>query len=222
MTARPLAGLLVLGLAGVCGAQTDAPPPAPAAPALPPLPTLDELLGLAPEGPGAGTGALDRLLERGKPAEAFRDAVDLMGESADRLLEGRDPGLATQRLQETALRRLDELIQALEDESRRNQQQQQQQQSQGQPQPRPDAPSRPQQQPTGGDNRTERDPPARQDGPLRPGFEAAPAAWGSLPQRVREMLLQGSNDAYSAAYRDLTEQYYRRLAEDAPARPQRP
>jgi hypothetical protein len=41
--------------------------------------------------------------------------------------------------------------------------------------------------------------------------------WGSLPQRVRDMLLQGRNEKFSSLYEKLTGEYYRRLAEgDSP------
>ena len=41
------------------------------------------------------------------------------------------------------------------------------------------------------------------------------ASWGQLPPRVREQLMQGMGESYSAVYRRLTERYYRRLAEEA-------
>ena len=39
-------------------------------------------------------------------------------------------------------------------------------------------------------------------------------AWGNLPPRLRDELLQGLEDRFSPLYRDLTELYYQRLAED--------
>lgn len=39
--------------------------------------------------------------------------------------------------------------------------------------------------------------------------------WGSLPVRLRKQLMQGMEDRFSSLYRNLTEQYYRRLAEES-------
>ena len=45
-------------------------------------------------------------------------------------------------------------------------------------------------------------------------FDEARAEWGRLPPRVREAVRQGLRDPMSAAYRRLTQDYYRRLAEE--------
>src|SRR5690606_19257261 len=93
-----------------------------------PLPSLDELLGLPSDGKGELDDPtrtdLDRLLSGAEIGNAFRQAVTLMGDVAKRMTDSRDAGLTTQRMQETILRRLDQLISSLE-----QQQQQQQQQS---------------------------------------------------------------------------------------------
>ena len=70
------------------------------------------------------------------------------------------------------------------------------------------------QQAANGDNRSENTPPGLRTGALRPEEAADLAAWGSLPERVRDALVQGSSDSFSAAYRRLTEAYYRMLAEE--------
>lgn len=206
--------------------------------------TLDELLGLKPA-PGAKaptsppptgektpTGAagapagtpdpnkadLDRILTSAEIGDAFKQAIALMGDASGRLTGHADPGLDTQRIQADVIRRLDQLLASLD-----QQQQQQQQQGSGQPQEQQqqDAPGRPQQQSgqqqeaQGGDgNRTDMGPP-RQDGTLKSEIESARAAWGALPARVRDMLLQGSSDRFSARYKTLTEEYYKRLAEES-------
>ncbi len=41
----------------------------------------------------------------------------------------------------------------------------------------------------------------------------AGAAWGNLPARLRDALLQGSGDVTSAKWEALTREYYKRLAE---------
>ena len=35
-----------------------------------------------------------------------------------------------------------------------------------------------------------------------------------LPERIREMLLQGKQETFSSLYEQLTQEYYRRLAEE--------
>jgi hypothetical protein len=45
-------------------------------------------------------------------------------------------------------------------------------------------------------------------------FDESRAEWGRLPPRVREAVRQGFRDPMSAAYRRLTQEYYRRLAEE--------
>lgn len=221
-------------------ASSDKPKPAEPLPS-PPPPTeldLDKLLGLPgkkPEGtpqPGAETPkptdeqATDLAKRLTKPEldEAFRQAVDLMGRAADRLESAQDASLTTQRLQEDALRKLDQLIkQAEQNQQQKRQKQRQQQQQQQQQQNQPNQPQQQQrqgqqqqrQQEGRGTNTQELPAPPRRDGEL--GAEAARgAAWGSLPARVRDALQQGNSDKYSTLYQRLTELYYQRLAEEKP------
>lgn len=190
-----------------------------------PLPSLDDLLDLprstpAEEGeaPEAPADELVRDLERRLAGEEINDrfaqAVDFMSRSAERL-RSRDVGLTTQRLQEDALDRLDWLIENAE----RQQSQSQSSSSSSQDDPQDaDQPAQPQagqaQQEARGDGEQETMPPGRRDGELNPLRAAAEAAWGALPERVRESLLQGSGDEFSEMYRAMTERYYRRLAEE--------
>ncbi|VAX41737.1 hypothetical protein MNBD_PLANCTO03-1217 [hydrothermal vent metagenome] len=190
-----------------------------------PLPSLDELLGTegtasennkAPDLPKeTADEALDRLLSGQEIVDEFRAAVDLMNRSARRLATSRDTGLATQRMQEDILRKLDTLIADAQQRSQQNggsssSSSAQQQQQQSAQQPAQDS------QPQGGsnDNRTEATPPGSRTGPLGPEQAADLAAWGALPSRMRDALLQGSSDRFSATYRRLTEAYYRKLAEE--------
>ena len=189
-----------------------------------PLPTLDELLGTeggASEGgdevelpEDEGETELDRLLSGQEIVDEFRSAVDLMNRSAERLGGARDTGLTTQRMQEDVLRALDKLIadaqqrgqQSSSSSSSSSQQQQQGQQQQPGQQSSPQA--------SQGDNRGEANAPGGQEGALGPEQAADLAAWGNLPARFRDALVQGASDRFSATYRRLTEEYYRRLAED--------
>ncbi|MFN0010508.1 MAG: hypothetical protein ACKVS8_02565 [Phycisphaerales bacterium] len=198
--------------------------PAPAA--RKPLPTLDQLLGLAPAdgepgspatSPDAGRQELDQRLKEPSIDDQFEEAVGLMGRSASRLTTGNDTGLDTQRIQEDTLKKLDALI------SQMQKQQQQQQSKNSQQQPQPQGEQRDQPKPEQASRAEQRsndssmsDAPARRDGPLRPGLESAKAAWGALPARIREMLLQGSGEKFSSGYDKLTEDYYKKLAEQRP------
>lgn len=210
--------------------KPETPPTETAPPATPPkdepLPNLDELLGLPGTSPGdapdPGRTDLDRILSGAEIGNAFKQAVTLMGDVAKRMGEGGDVSLTTQRMQETILRRLDQLISSLEQQQNQQQQQQQQQQSSSQQsqanQRVPSQQRTEQNQEQQGDNTGQTNNPDRRDGPLRPALDSARASWGNLPDRVREMLVQGSTDRFSSLYDSLTQSYYRRLAEEAKQR----
>lgn len=188
------------------------PPPAE------PLPDLDELLGLPRQRTGAPTSRpLDQELSGQSPGEPFEQAVALMLRAAERL-DASDPGLQTQRLQEETLRKLDQLIAQARQQRNRNQQQQQQQQDQQQQQQASRQSSQQQQQEGQADARGTGEQastgPGRRDGALDPAAVAAGAAWGALPDHVRQALVQGLSDRYSSLYQRLTEEYYKRLAEE--------
>jgi hypothetical protein len=152
---------------------------------------------------------------------AFRQAVTLMGDVAKRMGEANDASLTTQRMQQTILRRLDQLISSLEQQQQQQQQQQQSSSQQQQSQANQRVPSQQQQQQNNeqkGDNTGQTALPARRDGVLNPALDAARASWGNLPDRVREMLVQGTNDRFSDIYKTQTEEYYRKLAEQGKQR----
>lgn len=205
-------------------------------------PTLDELLGIKPVSPGtpltpADTGpvtpsdgpardareALDRDLSEADVDEAFAQAVALMGQTAARLGGGadgaRDAGIDTQRLQEDILRKLDALIDAAEknaqqSQSKSRQKKRSREQQEGQQQGQQSSQVQAQQQQQGQRSGT--------DAGGVPGQAAAPgtalggstASWGNLPQHVRDALTEGTSDRFSSMYRAMTEEYYKRLAED--------
>ena len=215
----------------VAAPQQTPPPPPPAgeekeAPKPPALPSLDELLGLEPEGGARDPGeriptqeelVLERRLTAEEAEDAFKDAVRQMGEVADALRVAHDPGLRTQRAQEDIIKKLELLIEQAEQNSSSSSSQ-----SQSQSQPRPQQRQQPGQQQgqqsqasnSQGDNQSEMLPPGGQEARLRDLLDAAQAAWGSLPPRVRDVLLQGSSDRFSTLYESMTEEYYRRLAEE--------
>jgi len=227
-------GALSIGLPAF--AQEETPPAEPeeqveeqAEEAPPALPDLDDLLGLEPDEeaddaervPTQEELELERRLSAEEAEDAFKDAVRQMGEVADTLRLAHDPGLRTQRVQEDILLKLDMLIEQAEQNPSSSSSQ-----SQSQSQPRPQQRQQQgqqqsqQQQASGaqGDNRSEMTPPGGQEAPLRDLLDAAQAAWGSLPPRVRDVLLQGSSDRFSTLYESMTEEYYRRLAEEGERR----
>ncbi len=190
----------------------------------------------APSGtpPAAVDGArdrLDRTLREDELEDAFTRAVELMKQSADRLGPQADAGIETQRLQEDAVRRLDSII----DAAKKKRQQQQSQRSSSRdrqsasqdPQQRdepspPDkaAPSR-RDQASAGERRPrgaqpgQPEPPGLEEGELDEIMHEGRVEWGNLPERIRDLVQQGRRDRVSTLYQRLTEEYYRRMAEEA-------
>ncbi len=192
-------------------------------------PSLDDLLGIggddstrsAAEAARRDTQEeLKRQLAETKITDALEVALEKMSISAELLQEKLDSGLGTQRLQEEILAKLDELI----DQARR-----QQLMATGAPSggssksetPRQTPPADQSRNAGGQPNARSADsqaggPPPRQDGDINRALGETGSEWGHLPRRVRDMLLQGRNDRSSGLYRRLTEEYYRRLAEEGP------
>ncbi len=186
------------------------------------LPSLDDLLGLP--GPKKSDDAQDappqkdttqkRLDEQLDDEIDIRDEFKLalkeMSESADRLELSFDTGTVTQRLQQSVIRRLEDLIEASQNQQSSSSSSQSQSQSQQQPkQPQKGSQS----QSSQGSNTQESLPPGGREGELSDNLDTARAEWGALPDRVRDALQQGSGDYFSRLYESLTESYYKRLAE---------
>jgi hypothetical protein len=205
-------------------------------------PTLDDLLGIKPkpttpgDKPATGdkptTGEtpaitdvapdqsktdLDRLLTAQEMGDALKQAIALMGDASKRLNEHADTGLATQRVQEDVVKRLDQLLASLDKQQQKGEPSSSPQPKDPKQEPGPKKPQpqkgQQQQQPNG-DGMQTHDGPTLQQGQLKPELESARAAWGSLPARVRDMLMQGTEDRFSARYKALTQEYYKRLAEE--------
>jgi hypothetical protein len=206
-------------------AKKEQPPAEPPRKVDPKQPSLDDLLGIPkdkpnpkakprPEAVDPSKAELDRKLSAREVAEQFKQAVDLMGETADRLQVSRDTGLATQRMQEDILRKLDQMIKAAEQNQKQSKQNQPQPQSQRDPSQQPA--SQQQRNPEGHQPAPDTmQPPPGQDPKLNPAVGARGTLWGNLPPHLRDALLQGPDDKYSILYRDKTAAYYRRLAEEA-------
>ena len=192
-------------------------------------PSLAELLGIETERDSNETDAaaeserqrsLDSALAEEEPSAAFKQAILDMDETAVLLRNKQATGLGTQRLQI----RIVERLQALIDSAKRQQQQQQQQQSsnsdsgqdpgQRQEGEEQQQQGQQQQQQQGGEANGV-NPPSPQHAELEESIDETRIEWGGLPPRVRELINQGMRDRVSELYRSLTEQYYRRMAEDA-------
>ena len=238
----------------------QAPPSVPNVPPVPAMadkpPSLDEALGLGDGGKQSDTttdaSELQRSLDGAKPRDILNSAIDDMKHSAQ-LLEANNSGISTRRVQESVVRKLDELIataQRMKQQQSQQGQESQGQQSQGQSgkgknqgkdqgakdgkdgqdgkKPEPGENGQPRggrdgkQDQDGADGKRRKDgdatsnePPEQADPTMTNAqFDEARAEWGRLPPRVREAVRQGLRDPMSAAYRQLTQDYYRRLAEE--------
>ncbi len=213
-----------------------------AAVALAQQPSLDDLLDLTPPPSDAPAPPSDvpldpevaRRLQGQGAADVLEQAIADMEEVSHRLGRDLDPSLTTQRQQEEILAKLDRVI----EEAKKQQQQsssgggssgQSQGQSQGQQSGSAQNQGQGQQQGSGQNQgqdgqqsqgegqesspgvRSPSDP--RQGEATRP-IEEQRAEWGNLPPRLRDQLLEGTREKFSPIYRDLTEQYYKRLAEE--------
>lgn len=207
----------LLAFALICGGAQGQP----TSPPRDEPPGLDELLGLTKDRPAnerPPTDIIEKLTGEGEDeggpdiAALFVEAIESMEQSASRLLDQRDVGLATQRYQEEAILKLDTLIaQAQQQQNRQQQPQQQQSPQQAPPQQQQQQQNQPGTEASrDGDNR----PPLRQ-GELDGAMAESGSEWGSLPPRIRELLRQGRGDVAARLYQRLTEIYYQRLAEEA-------
>jgi len=193
-----------------------------------PIPSLDELLGIgsSDDADADRSGALDELdpaqaeleqrLESGQIGEAMERAAGLMDQTARRLAEGRDAGVVTQRMQEGALRLLDQVIAAAQQNQNQSSSSSSSSSQSQQDQQQPDQPRQQQQQQQGqpGEPGDTHLPPGASGVQLGASEAGVGAAWGALPERLRSALMQGLTDRYSSIYEHATESYYRRLAEE--------
>jgi hypothetical protein len=206
-------------------------------------PAEDDAARAAAEAERAARERLAKVLNDEQLRDLMREVVAGMRRSAT-LLDGKESGTAVQRVQAETIARLDALIESAQQRQQRQQQRQQQsssssqsqpsgeQQQQGQSQDQEDsereaarraaeeARRRAEEQarqeagaagdPQGGTPETDPSD-AAQGGPL----EQSEAEWGRLPARTREAVRQGLREKMSTTYKWWTEQYYRRIAEEA-------
>ncbi len=219
----PLIQIVGCLLAAVLGTQEPTAPPQ-TQPEKETAPSLDELLGLDGARDNAAEQAarqnqeeLERRLRDVELGDVFDVALEKMAVSADLLGGQHDSGLGTQRVQQDILARLDQLI----DLAKQMSQKQQMSSSgagSGQSKPKPGT----EQQQQSGEQRSQSgnqgdqavDLPPGQEGDINTIIEETGSEWGHLPERLRDMLEQAQNSHISRLYRELTEQYYKRLAEE--------
>ncbi len=220
--------LLIAFMAAFAQAADDAPAPAPDSDA-----SLDDLLKLGDDNKKPGDKPRPALPDVAVPKPTGNQSVDVllkaiseMEQVSQRLRVRQDPGLDTQRLQESILKRLDDAIASAQKQKQQQQQQQQQsgssqqKQETGSPQNEQKPGDQKQQQP--GDSKTQQgDQPGENARPQNadannPGgpIEESRIEWGRLPARIRGELDQGLGEKFSPIYKKLTEAYYRRLAEE--------
>ena len=205
-------------------------------------PTLDDLLNLTPEetqpesnDPTVPTDTTDltkietqddlndsveQALSASDAADAFEQAVDEMNDVSRRLGRALDPGIETQRVQESILRKLDQVIQAAKDQSQGGGGS-----GSGQPRDQDQGAQELAPQQAGADGSQAQSGGAQASTgaagsgtPIDPenqdtAIEQLRKEWGVLPPRVREELSDGLRERFSPLYRSMTEAYYKALAE---------
>ncbi|MAX23220.1 MAG: hypothetical protein CMJ19_01850 [Phycisphaeraceae bacterium] len=207
------------------------------------LPSLDDLLDLdvprtqnqptvedKPIDPDAVTAQQGR--------NALERAVGRMQDVATRMGDDRDVSLSLQRQQEEIIKDLDQVIAAAKKQqqqqsssssssssSQQQQQQNQQNDTKQNSQKRSDATQSNKQSKAA--SQQQRNQPSANAGDQAasmatqdPGNKAQPmesgkVEWGNLPPRLRDELMQGTQERFSPVYEKQTEAYYRRLAEEA-------
>ena len=200
--------------------------------------SLDDLLGV-PSAESAGASAedaarreqekrLEKSLNEASMSDLVQRAVEGMKSASDRLSDAKDAGLGTQRIQEDVVKTLDRLLaeaqrqqkkssssskssskrSSKDDPSEQNGQQQKQQQQRKRQQGS---------QPSSSNDSSDDARNGTRDDAVAETQELAESRieWGRLPERVRELVLQGRRDRVSTIYERLTREYYRRLAEEA-------
>jgi len=222
-------GVLLATCPAVSMAITDDPP------ARDVPPSLDDLLDLRPDerdvsaeqsiADQQASEELRRRLAAEAIGDAFAQAIRLMGLVVARLGETMDTGIETQRAQDDVIARLESLI----EESRRqsqsgsscsssasSQSRQQQQQQPGAQSSQGTSGQQSEQQAASDDGEGDGEgaPPFAEQDNLSVALEGSRSEWGALPDRVRDMLLQGRRERFSSLYEQLTREYYRRLAEE--------
>ena len=178
---------------------------------------------------------LQRGLDEKELDSLLHQALAGMRTSAEQLADRTETGLATQRVQADVVAKLDQLIEEAKRRSKNSQSksssgssgsqsgQKQQQPGSAQKQGEQDG-NKPGESKTrtgsqknkAGEGNREGDGPAPVDPDKdQAAMDESQAEWGALPERVRDLIRQGSRDRIASLYQRLTQEYYRRMAEDA-------
>ncbi|MEY3143093.1 MAG: hypothetical protein RLY21_1586 [Planctomycetota bacterium] len=224
--------------------QPASNPPSPTAPPADSPKSLDDLLGVPGQKDSAtskrseddaATREQAKRLERSLDGASLDDlvlrAVDGMKSAAERLGDAKDPGIGTQRIQEDVVKTLDRLLEEAQKQQKRQSSSSKSKRQSGKPQTgqqdpkeqngqqsggKEQQPSRSQdQRSTPGEENSQGDRPPDQSATDGTELDEARIEWGRLPERVRELVIQGRRDRVSTIYERLTREYYRRLAEEA-------
>lgn len=188
--------------------------------------------GGSDQGPADAKRRLERGLSEAEVESLLQQALVGMEESASQLGERTDSGLTTQRVQEDVVAKLDRLIEEAKRRKSSSQNRPSGESGQGQTGQKPQSGSGKSADGSAGKpgESKSRDGSTRKPGEAtREGDPAAPvepdadqraldetqAEWGALPERVRDLIRQGSRDRVASLYQRLTQEYYRRMAEDA-------
>jgi hypothetical protein len=163
----------------------------------------------------------------------LKQALSGMRMSAAQLAERTDTGLDTQRVQADVVAKLDQLIEEAKRRSKGGSPSSGSSSSSGDPskgsgqrQPGEGDPSgaKPGESQTrdgqrgdakSGENDGQEPPEGVDPNAEQAALDETQAEWGALPERVRDLIRQGSRDRVASLYQRLTQEYYRRMAEDA-------
>jgi hypothetical protein len=173
-------------------------------------------------------------------AEAFAKAVQDMYDVSERLAKQQDPGDDTQRMQGDILNKLEQVIAAAQQQQQskgkssddKDQQDSREADSGSQDNSsQSDGDQGEPGEPGSGSKGGKSKPGKSAKGGSTPGTATASASggtapdsailkdsresWGKLPPRLRDQLLEGLSENVSPVYKDMTESYYRRLAEES-------
>ncbi len=163
----------------------------------------------------------------------LKQALSGMRTSVTQLGERTDTGLDTQRVQADVVAKLDQLIEEAKRRSKGGSPSSGSSSSSGDPskgsgqrQPGEGDPSgaKPGESQTrdgqrgdakSGENAGEEPPEKVDPNAEQAALDETQSEWGALPERVRDLIRQGSRDRVASLYQRLTQEYYRRMAEDA-------
>lgn len=157
-----------------------------------------------------------------KAGDKFKEIVERMGQSKERLTKEQDAGAETQEIQRRIVMDLDVLIELAK--KMQQQQSQSQSQSQGQQQGQKREQSQGQQQGQGQGPHNPQGQNAAQQSQAPGGGQSAAQSngqdikertreWGTLPERDRDLVSNGAQEQFLPAYREAIDKYYQALAE---------